>query len=151
MAPRILFMGTPEFAVTTLEACLEIGEVVAAVTQPDRPKGRGQHPTPPPVKTLSQARGVPVLQPAKIRDLALIERLRKLAPEICVVAAYGKILPETVLNIPPKGCVNVHASLLPKFRGAAPTSWSFGFVLLTLGRDRLRLLMERRSKSTAPN
>jgi len=117
-------MGTPEFAVTTLEACLEIGEVVAAVTQPDRPKGRGQHPTPPPVKTLSQARGVPVLQPAKIRDLALIEQLRKLAPEICVVAAYGKILPETVLNIPPKGCVNVHASLLPKFRGASPIQWA---------------------------
>ncbi len=117
-------MGTPEFAVTALEACLEIGEVVAAITQPDRPKGRGQHASPPPVKTLSQARGVPVLQPVKIRDPELIEHLRKLAPEICVVAAYGKILPESVLNIPPKGCVNVHASLLPKFRGASPIQWA---------------------------
>jgi methionyl-tRNA formyltransferase len=117
-------MGTPEFAVTALEACLAVGEVVTAITQPDRPKGRGQHAAPPPVKIFSQARGIPVLQPVKIRDPELVERLRRLTPEVCVVAAYGKILPENVLSIPLKGCVNVHASLLPKFRGASPIQWA---------------------------
>ena len=124
MAPRILFMGTPQFAVRVLEACLEVGQVMACVTQPDKPKGRGQHSTAPPVKSFGEAHGIPILQPMKIRDPTLIERLRQLSPDVCVVAAYGKILPEAMLGIPAQGCLNVHASLLPKFRGASPIQWA---------------------------
>ena len=103
MAPRILFMGTPQFAVRVLEACLDVGQVVACVTQPDKPKGRGQHSTAPPVKSFAEPHGIPVLQPIKIRDPALIERLRQLSPEVSVVAAYGKILPEAMLAVPVQG------------------------------------------------
>ena len=122
--PRILFLGTPEFAVASLGACLEVGEVVAVVTQPDKPKGRGQLPTISPVKQFAIERGIPVLQPVKLRDPAFWETVRKLSVEVGVVAAYGKILPRELLAAPAKGCVNVHASLLPRFRGAAPIQWA---------------------------
>jgi methionyl-tRNA formyltransferase len=122
--PRIVFMGTPEFAVASLAACFDIGEVVAVVTQPDKPKGRGNALAAPPVKELALARGVPVLQPAKLRTPPFAEELRQYRPDVCVVTAYGKILPKDLLAVPAKGCVNVHASLLPRFRGAAPIQWA---------------------------
>ncbi len=121
---RIVFMGTPQFAVKSLEACLELGEVVAVVTQPDKPKGRGQEVTASPVKTLALARGLTVLQPLKMKAPPFAEELRALRAEVAVVTAYGKILPQDVLDAPAKGCVNVHASLLPRFRGAAPIQWA---------------------------
>ncbi len=122
--PRIVFMGTPAFAVPSLLACFDVGEVVAVVTQPDKPKGRGQQLSMPPVKEAALARGLPVLQPPKIRNTPFASELAALAPDVCVVTAYGKILPPDVLAVPPKGCVNVHASLLPRFRGAAPIQWA---------------------------
>lgn len=122
--PRIVFMGTPDFAVSSLAACFDIGEVVAVVTQPDKPKGRGQALAISPVKALALERGVPVLQPVKLRTPPFSEELRQYAPDVCVVTAYGRILPKDVLELPRKGCVNVHASLLPRFRGAAPIQWS---------------------------
>ncbi|MCP3058202.1 methionyl-tRNA formyltransferase [Myxococcus sp. K38C18041901] len=122
--PRIVFMGTPDFAVSSLEACFDLGDVVAVVTQPDKPKGRGNTVTAPPVKELAVARGVPVFQPAKLRTPPFVEELRRFSPDICVVTAYGRILPKDILDLPPKGCVNVHGSLLPRFRGAAPIQWS---------------------------
>jgi methionyl-tRNA formyltransferase len=121
---RIIFMGTPEFAVPSLRACFEVGEVVAVVTQPDKPKGRGQERAPPPVKVMAQQRGVPVLQPEKIRGTGFAEALRPFSADVGVVAAYGKILPRDVLEVPRHGCVNVHASLLPRWRGAAPIQWA---------------------------
>lgn len=124
MAPRIVFMGTPEFAVRSLEACLEVGEVVAAVTQPDKPRGRGQEVAMSPVKALALAKGIPVLQPPKIRGTNFHEEIRALRPDVGVVTAYGKILPQELLDAPAQGCVNVHASLLPRFRGAAPIQWA---------------------------
>ncbi len=117
-------MGTPEFAVASLAACFDIGDVVAVVTQPDKPKGRGQALSVSPVKALALERGVAVLQPPKLRTPPFSEELRKLTPDVCVVTAYGKILPKDVLEVPPLGCVNVHASLLPRFRGAAPIQWA---------------------------
>lgn len=118
-------MGTPEFAAPSLKALIEAGEDVAAVvTQPDKPKGRGKQLTPPPVKELALKYNIPVLQPEKIRDEAFINIIQKLRPDIIVVIAYGKILPKAILDIPPKGCINVHASLLPKYRGAAPINWA---------------------------
>jgi len=117
-------MGTPEFSVPSLEACLDVGEVVAVVTQQDKPKGRGQEVGVSPVKAAAQQRGLPVLQPAKIRGTAFHEELRALRPDVGVVTAYGKILPQDVLDAPAQGCVNVHASLLPRFRGAAPIQWA---------------------------
>ncbi|MCP3138909.1 methionyl-tRNA formyltransferase [Pyxidicoccus xibeiensis] len=122
--PRIIFMGTPEFAVSSLAACFELGDVVAVVTQPDKPKGRGNALAAPPVKELALSRGVPVLQPVKLKTPPFSEELRKYAPDVCVVTAYGRILPKDILELPVKGCVNVHASLLPRFRGAAPIQWS---------------------------
>jgi methionyl-tRNA formyltransferase len=121
---RIVFMGTPEFAVPSLRACFDIGEVVAVLTQPDKPKGRGQELAPPPVKVLARSRGVAVLQPQKIRGTGFAEELRGFSPDVCVVAAYGKILPRDVLEVPKHGSVNVHASLLPRWRGAAPIQWA---------------------------
>ncbi len=121
---RIVFMGTPDFAVKSLEACLELGEVVAVVTQPDKPRGRGQEVSFSPVKTLAVSRGLTVLQPQKIRGTNFAEELRALKPDIAVVTAYGKILPQDVLDAPRRGCVNVHASLLPRWRGAAPIQWA---------------------------
>lgn len=122
---RILFMGTPEFAVPSLTAMLEHGEkVVAVVCQPDRPSGRGRKLSAPPVKIAALAAGLPVLQPAKIKTEEFLDALRSYRPDIIVVTAYGRILPETIINLPVHGTINVHASLLPKYRGAAPIQWA---------------------------
>ena len=122
---RIVFMGTPDFAVPCLRRVLEDGyQVVGVFTQPDKPKGRSFTLTPPPVKELALERGIPVYQPAKLRDGEALAILRELAPDLIVVVAYGKILPKEILDLPPLGCVNVHGSLLPKYRGAAPIQWS---------------------------
>ena len=118
---RILFMGTPDFAVFSLRALVENGEnVVGVVTQPDQPKGRGYVMTPPPVKVYAAEKGIPVYQPETLKNGAFAEELRKIAPELIVVAAYGKILPASVLDYPKYGCINIHGSLLPAYRGAAP-------------------------------
>lgn len=118
---RVVFMGTPEFAVPALEALIQNGyPVVLVVTQPDRPKGRRGRVTPPPVKEVAVAHGIPVLQPVRLKDPVFLEELRRKDPEVIVVVAYGKILPLEVLALPKYGCINVHASLLPKYRGAAP-------------------------------
>lgn len=121
---RIVFMGTPEFACPTLQRLIDRGEtVVAAVTQPDRPRGRGQKEEPPPVKVLAQRHGIPVFQPVKVRTPDSVEHIRELAPDLIVVVAFGQILPQGLLDIPPRGCINVHSSLLPRYRGAAPLNW----------------------------
>lgn len=121
---RIIFLGTPEFACPTLQTLIERNEnLVAVVTQPDRPKGRGQKLMPPPVKELALQHGIPVLQPHKVRELSFIETVLDLKPDVIVVVAFGQILPKALLDIPPKGCINVHASLLPRYRGAAPLNW----------------------------
>ena len=118
---RIVFFGTPDFAVPTLRKLLDSPHpVVAVVTQPDRPRGRGQRVSESPVKALAQARGLPVLQPSRLRDPEFAEAFRALQPDLGVVAAYGKLLPEDILSLPRHGMINVHASLLPKYRGAAP-------------------------------
>lgn len=122
---RVVFMGTPEFAVDSLEQLYRDGADVAAVfTQPDRPAGRKFRLTPPPVKVCAQAHGTPVCQPKTLKDPEVQKMLKTLAPDCIVVAAYGRILPDAVLNIPPLGCVNVHGSLLPRYRGAAPIQWA---------------------------
>lgn len=118
---RTVFMGTPEFALATLQGLLDFGLNLRAVyTQPDRPKGRGNQLTAPPVKKLALKHGIAVHQPLKLRDPAVVEELRTTAPDLIVVVAYGQILPKSVLEIPQYGCINVHASLLPRYRGAAP-------------------------------
>jgi methionyl-tRNA formyltransferase len=118
---RTVFMGTPEFALGSLSALIELGVDLRAVfTQPDRPSGRGQKLTAPPVKELALQHGLPVYQPLKLRDPAVVAQLRELAPDLIVVVAFGQILPQSVLDIPRHGCINVHASLLPRYRGAAP-------------------------------
>jgi methionyl-tRNA formyltransferase len=118
-------MGTPQIAADTLESVLQQGDsVVGVVTQPDRPAGRGQKPTPSPVRKLAEARGIPVVAPEKIRTPEFLETLRGWRPEIIVVVAYGRILPKTILELAPHGCINVHYSLLPKYRGAAPAAWT---------------------------
>lgn len=122
---RIVFMGTPDFAEESLRALLEAGEDVAAVfTQPDKPRGRGMQESFSPVKTLAVERGIPVYQPATFNDGAATELLRTLAPELLVVVAYGRILPQTFLDVAKYGSINVHGSLLPKYRGAAPIQWA---------------------------
>lgn len=122
---RIVFMGTPDFAVPSLEALLRRGHEIAAVyTQPDKPKGRGHKLLPPPVKVLALEHNIPVCQPTTLRNAEAVETLRAFEPELIVVAAYGKILPPDVLTIPPHGCINVHGSLLPQYRGAAPIQWA---------------------------
>ena len=121
---RVIFMGTPEFACPTLQLLIDRGEqLLAVVTQPDRPKGRGQKLMPPPVKELALRHGIPVHQPLKVRDPAFIESILRLKPDVIVVVAFGQILPKVLLEIPPHGCINVHASLLPRYRGAAPLNW----------------------------
>ena len=118
---KVLFLGTSEFSCPSLETLLESAhEVIGVVTQPDRPKGRGQKFSPSPVKSLAIAKTLPIFQPEKIRGLSSLEILKSLHPDLMVVVAYGQILSPPVLAIPPRGCMNVHASLLPKFRGAAP-------------------------------
>ena len=122
---KIVFMGTPDFAVTTLQALIESGhEVIAAVSQPDKPFGRKAELRPTPVKAAAEVAGIPVLQPRRLRDPEFTEKLEQLAPDVIVVAAYGKIIPKFILELPRYGCVNVHASLLPKYRGAAPIQWA---------------------------
>ncbi len=122
---RVIFMGTPEFAVPTLQAIIDAGHEVAAVfTQPDRAKGRGRAVVASPVKEKALACDIPVFQPARVRDPQVIEQIREMAPEVIVVVAFGQILPKALLEIPPLGCINVHASLLPKYRGAAPIQWA---------------------------
>ena len=122
---RLVFLGTGDFAVPSFEAVLLAGhEVLALVTQPDREKGRGQKTSPPPTKPVAEARGVTVLQPRRIREDAALATLRDLRPEILVVVAYGQILPKAVLESAPRGAVNVHGSLLPRWRGAAPIQWA---------------------------
>ncbi len=122
---RIVFLGTPGFAVPALEATARGGhEVLAVITQPDRPRGRGQEPAPPPVKECALRLGLPVRQPERIRDSEFIGFLASLRPEAMVVVAYGKIIPQAIIDIPPHGIINVHASLLPKYRGAAPIQWA---------------------------
>jgi methionyl-tRNA formyltransferase len=121
---RVLFYGTPAFAVPTLEALLRHHSVVAVVTQPDRPAHRGQRLTASPVKERALAGGIPVVQPARLRDPEWPDRLLAYAPEVAVVVAFGQILPRVALDVPPRGSINVHASLLPKYRGAAPIAWA---------------------------
>lgn len=121
---RIVFMGTPEFAVPSLEALLTKHEVVLVVTQPDKPKGRGKKLMPTPVKACALAHGIPVVQPEKVREEAFVEELRSYAPDLIAVTAFGQILTEPILQMPKYGCINVHGSLLPKYRGAAPMQWS---------------------------
>jgi len=122
---RVIFMGTPGFALPSLEALLARGEeLVAVVTQPDRPRGRGQTVAPPPVKVTAIRAGVPVQQPQKVRQPEFLDWCRTAAPDLIVVVAFGQILPKALLDIPRHGCINVHASLLPKYRGAAPIAWA---------------------------
>jgi methionyl-tRNA formyltransferase len=123
---KIVFMGTPESSVSSLEALLSAGhQILCVVTQPDRPRGRGQKISPSPIKELALKNNLPIEQPEKVKgNDILISFLRSLHPDIIVVAAYGKILPKEILEIPIHGCINVHASLLPKYRGAAPVQWA---------------------------
>lgn len=122
---RVIFMGTPDFSVGTLEALIEAGhEVVLAVTQPDKPKGRGKEMQFTPVKEVAIRHNIPVFQPKRVRNEECIEELRKYNADIMVVIAFGQILPKEILEMTPYGCINVHASLLPKYRGAAPIQWS---------------------------
>ena len=123
---RIVFMGTPDFAVPSLEGLISAGhEVCGVFSQPDKPVGRHQNKLQPtPVKSCAAAHGIPVYQPTKLRDGTALAQLRELAPELVVVAAYGRILPDDILALPPMGCINVHSSLLPKYRGAAPINWA---------------------------
>ena len=122
---RLVFLGTPAFAVPTLERMVEAGhQVVAVVTQPDRPRCRGQHPAPPPVKEASLRLGLPVFQPERVRRPEAVEYLRTLAVDAMVVVGYGQIIPQVIIDLAPLGIINVHASLLPKYRGAGPIQWA---------------------------
>jgi len=122
---NIVFFGTPDFAVPTLKALLKGPDrVVAVVTQPDRGRGRGQRVIPSPIKKVALAHGLPSYQPDRVKDPSFLEEVKKLQPELFVVVAYGQILPKSLLDIPKYGAINVHASLLPRFRGAAPISWA---------------------------
>lgn len=122
---KVIFMGTPDFSVGTLEALVEAGhEVVLAVTQPDKPKGRGKEMQFTPVKECALKHGIPVYQPRRVRERECIDELKKYEADVCVVIAFGQILPKEILEMTPYGCINVHASLLPKYRGAAPVQWA---------------------------
>ncbi len=121
---RILFFGSPDFALPSLRACLSVHTVIGVVTQPDRPAGRGQRLTPPPVKGFAKEVGLPMVQPPRLREPEWAERLAALDPDLGVVVAYGQILPKTILALPRLGCINLHASLLPQYRGAAPVAWA---------------------------
>ncbi|ADH85070.1 methionyl-tRNA formyltransferase [Desulfurivibrio alkaliphilus] len=151
---RIIYMGTPEFAVAPLQALLDHGEEVAAVVcQPDRPKGRGKKLSPPPTKELAEHKGIPVLQPSKIRTDEFLDEIRSYQPDLLVVAAYGRILPGPLLNLPPLGTINIHGSLLPAYRGAAPIQWAIingeaetGVTIMQMdeGMDTGDILLQRR-------
>ena len=121
---RVLFYGTPAFAVPTLQALRRHHDVVAVVTQPDRPAHRGQRVTEPPVKQLALGAGLPIVQPPRLRDPGWPEQLREFGAEVAVVVAFGQILPKAVLDVPVHGSINVHGSLLPRYRGAAPVQWA---------------------------
>ena len=137
---RAIFLGTPEFAVPTLDAMAAAGhQIVEVVTQPDRPRGRKQELTPPPVKTAALRHGIPVFQPERIRHSETVEHLRALAPDVMVVVGYGQIIPQSVIDIPAHGILNVHASLLPELRGAAPIQWSIARGLEKTGVTTMRI------------
>ena len=122
---RVVFMGTPDIAATCLKKILTEGfEVVGVYTQPDRPKGRGMKLTASPVKVTALAAGIPVFQPENFREEETVQQLRDLKPDICAVVAYGRILPQKVLDVPGLGCINIHASVLPAYRGSAPYQWA---------------------------
>lgn len=122
---RIVYMGTPDFAVASLESIVQAGhEVVAVVTQPDKARGRSNKPVFTPVKAKALEYDIPVYQPEKVREDTMVQTLKNYVPDVIVVAAYGQLLPESILTIPPLGCINIHASLLPKYRGAAPIEWA---------------------------
>lgn len=122
---KIVFMGTPDFAVPCLQTLIDNKhQVVGVITQPDRAKGRGNKLTSPPVKVLAEKYDIPVFQPEKVKTPEFVEKLRDLAPEVIIVVAFGQILSQAILDIPSKGCINVHGSLLPKYRGAGPIQWS---------------------------
>lgn len=122
---KIVFMGTPDFSVGALEALLEAGhEIAAVVTQPDKKKGRGGQVQYPPVKEAALKHNLTVYQPVKVRDEAFVKVLKEIAPDVIVVIAFGQILPKSILELAPYGCINIHASLLPKYRGAAPIQWA---------------------------
>ena len=150
---RTVFMGTPAFAVPTLDVLLQAGlNLVGVYTQPDRPKGRGQALAAPPVKEMALRHNIPVFQPQKLRAPEVVEELRVLAPDLIVVVAFGQILPKSVLEIPHYGCINVHASLLPKYRGAAPinqaiidgeTETGITTMLMDVGLDTGPMLLKR--------
>ena len=120
MKKRIIFMGSPVFAVPILRDLADAGDIIGVVTQPDRPAGRRRKIEQSPIKEISLSLGLPILQPIKIRDSVVVDHIRKFNPDLIVVAAYGQILPRSILEIPPLGCINVHASLLPRWRGASP-------------------------------
>ena len=121
---NIVFMGTPDFSVPCLQRLIDDGHTVSAVfTQPDKPKGRGHHMMPPPVKELAVKYDIPVYQPQKLRNSDALEILSEIKPELIIVVAYGQILPKSILELPKYGCINIHASLLPRYRGAAPIQW----------------------------
>jgi methionyl-tRNA formyltransferase len=150
---KLVFMGSPAFAVPPLEALLQRHEVVLVVTQPDKPAGRGQKLVPPPVKEVAERAGIPVLQPRSARTPEVLEALRATGAELAVVVAYGKILPRAVLEAFPRGCINIHGSILPKYRGAAPVQWAVihgeaetGVCIMQLdeGMDTGPVLLERR-------
>ena len=122
---RVVFMGTPDIAATCLKKILADGfEVVGVYTQPDRPKGRGMKLVASPVKEVAVAANIPVFQPENFREEETVEQLRALKPDVCAVVAYGRILPQKVLDVPISGCINIHASVLPKYRGSAPYQWA---------------------------
>lgn len=121
---KIIFMGTPDFAVPSLAALIDKTKVLCVVTQPDRPRGRGQKLQPSPVKIFAEENHLPVLQPLKVKAPEIVAQLAELKPDLIVVVAFGQILSQKILDIPRFGCINVHASLLPKYRGAAPIEWS---------------------------
>jgi methionyl-tRNA formyltransferase len=121
---RVIFMGTAPFALPTLRSLADTEEVIAVITQPDRPRGRGQELAPPPAKGLALDLGLQVLQPERVKYPHFIAQLAELKPDVIVVAAFGQILPPAILAMPPLGCINVHPSLLPKYRGAAPINWA---------------------------
>ena len=122
---RVVFMGTPDFSVGTLEALYEAGhEIVGVGSQPDKPKGRGKNLQPTPVKEAALKLGLPVYQPKRVREPEFVQVLKDLNPEVIVVVAFGQLIPKEILELTPYGCINVHASLLPKYRGAAPIQWA---------------------------
>ena len=122
---RVVFMGTPDIAATCLKKILADGfQVVGVYTQPDRPKGRGMKLVASPVKLVAQEAGIPVFQPENFREEETVQQLRDLKPDVCAVVAYGRILPQKVLDVPTLGCINIHASVLPKYRGSAPYQWA---------------------------